>query len=106
VTDAPRKRCLVAYATAQRQYLWSVELAAEADVAAALAAARRQAEASGGEPEVPWDSAPVGIFGEPCTRAAVPLEGDRIELYRPLEHDPRQSRRQRVQRARTSRSGR
>jgi putative ubiquitin-RnfH superfamily antitoxin RatB of RatAB toxin-antitoxin module len=106
VTETRRKQCLVAYATAQRQYLWPVELAAEADVAAALAAARRAAEASGCEAQVPWDNAPVGIFGEPCTRAAIPLEGDRIELYRPLAHDPRQSRRQRVQRARAPRSAR
>jgi uncharacterized protein len=103
VTAARRTHCLVAYATAQRQYLWPVEIAAGADVAAALAVARREAEASGCEAQVPWDSAPVGIFGEPCTRAAIPLEGDRIELYRALENDPRQSRRQRVQRARSAR---
>lgn len=86
------KRCLVAYATEQRQYLWSVELEPEADVAAALLAARRTAP----DAPVPWDSAPVGIFGELCGRDASPVDGDRIELYRPLAQDPRARRRARL----------
>jgi len=106
VSETRRKHCLVAYATAQRHHPGAVPLAGGAAAGAPRAAARREAEASGCEAQVPWDRAPVGIFGEPCTRAAIPLEGDRIELYRPLEHDPRQSRRQRVQRARAPRSAR
>jgi uncharacterized protein len=96
---AGRKHCTVAYATRERQYLWRVELPAGASVAEALAAACAQAgpEAGAG---VPWDSAAVGIFGEPCARTATCADGDRIELYRPLRRDPRERRRERVQRER------
>jgi len=37
-------RCVVAYATRERQYLWSIELPARATIAEALTAARRIAE--------------------------------------------------------------
>lgn len=85
----PRKKCIVAYADGTHQYLWPVVLSADATIADAIAAARRQAPDVG----VPWDSAPVGIFGEPRSRGDLPAEGDRIELYRPLRDDPRQRRR-------------
>ena len=95
------KRCVVAYATRERQYLWSVELAGDATIADALAAARNHAEreSAGLDPTL-WDLAPVGVFGEPRTRAARVQDGDRIELYRPLRADPRARRRERVQRER------
>jgi putative ubiquitin-RnfH superfamily antitoxin RatB of RatAB toxin-antitoxin module len=85
------KRCLVVFAVPARQWSWSVTLSDDADVAAALAAARAQAA----DESVPWD-ADVGIFGEPCERDAVPRDGDRIEIYRPLRSDPKESRRARV----------
>ena len=85
----PQKKCVVAYADPARQYLWPVELPARATIADAIESARRQAENA----DVPWDSAPVGIFGEPRSRADVPADGDRIELYRPLHDDPRARRR-------------
>jgi len=79
----------VAFADASRQYLWPVALPAEATIADAIEAARRQVQGI----DVPWDSAPVGIFGEPRSRADRPADGDRIELYRPLRDDPRARRR-------------
>lgn len=90
------KRCLVAYATRERQYLWPVELAPEATIGDALAAARIAANLD----SVPWEDAPVGVFGELRERTDVPQEGDRIEIYRPLASDPRERRRERVQRQR------
>ncbi len=86
------KHCEVAYGDSARQYLWRVALPAEASIAEAIEAARRQAP----EVDVPWDSAPVGIFGEARSRADLPADGDRIELYRPLPNDPRQRRRARA----------
>jgi uncharacterized protein len=85
------KRCTVAYATPARQWLWEVTLADGATVAEALDQAR------GLKPglDVPW-TADVGIFGELCDRAAVPRDGDRIEIYRPLKSDPKESRRARA----------
>ena len=122
---ATLKTCVVAYATPERQHLWTVELPQGATVADAIEAARRleaarslgaarsvetarrpegedtPSTASNPEPgAIPWDSAPVGIFGELRTRDHVPEDGDRIELYRPLKDDPRERRRQRVRQAR------
>ncbi len=85
------KHCVVAFAGTTHQHLWPVVLPAEATIAEAIAAARRQAP----DAEVPWDSAPVGIFGELRTRADRPADGDRIELYRPLADDPKARRRAR-----------
>nr|PZN80461.1 MAG: RnfH family protein [Pseudomonadota bacterium] len=101
MSELPVKRCLVAFAARDRQYLWQVELPPEATIEDALRAAREQAAL---EP-VPWDDAPVGIFGELRRRSDVPHDGDRIELYRPLAADPRESRRERVRRLRAGRSG-
>ena len=96
----PGKRCTVAYATRARQYLFSLELPLEASIADAIAAARA---AAGPAADIPWDSAPVGIFGEPRVRTDRCADGDRIELYRPLRADPRERRRQRVERERRAR---
>jgi len=90
------KTCLVAFATPARQWLWQVSLHDEATVADALAQARAQStDVAFSGANVPWD-ADVGIFGELCDRSAVPRDGDRIELYRPLTSDPKESRRERA----------
>ena len=85
------KHCTVVYATPERQWVWPVTLADGADVGAALARAREQA----GALPVPWNG-DVGIFGELCNRDAVPRDGDRVEIYRPLKLDPKESRRARA----------
>lgn len=85
------KRCLVVYALPDRQWQWQVTLADAATVAEALAQARAQS----GEVAIPWEGQ-VGIFGALCDRNAVPRDGDRIEIYRPLKADPKESRRARV----------
>jgi len=97
--SGPAKRCTVAFALPERQYLWSVELPAGAPIAEALAAARSQAPAALAA-QVPWDSAAVGIFGELRSRSDSCADGDRIEIYRPLGGDPRARRRERVERER------
>ena len=94
--SAAVKQCVVAYATRDEQWLWTVEVPADATVADVLIAARAQASAELRD-SIPWDSAPVGIFGQSCARTDIPLEGDRIELYRPLAADPKERRRQQVQ---------
>jgi uncharacterized protein len=85
------KRCSVVFAMPDRQWIWQVEMPDAGTVADAL----RLAQARAGDLQVPWD-ADVGIFGELCDRAAVPREGDRIEVYRPLRLDPKESRRARA----------
>lgn len=47
----------------------------------------------------------VGIFGTAVTRDRILRPGDRVELYRALAADPKEARRERVQRARSRRSG-
>ena len=41
-------------------------------------------------------AAPVGLFGKRARRDSVLTDGDRIELYRPLAADPKQTRRRRA----------
>ena len=108
-TTSGRKQCVVVYAMRQQQHLWTVNLPAQASIADALAAARLIAEGgstldgkSADTPDVPWDTAPVGIFGELRDRQDVPADGDRVEIYRPLRSDPRERRRERVKRDRRS----
>jgi putative ubiquitin-RnfH superfamily antitoxin RatB of RatAB toxin-antitoxin module len=91
------KRCTVAYALPERQWLWPLELPDAATVADALAAARVLAVDA---PALPWDDATVGIYGVACARDAPFRDGDRIEVYRPLAADPRAARRERVAGAR------
>jgi putative ubiquitin-RnfH superfamily antitoxin RatB of RatAB toxin-antitoxin module len=106
MTGAPAgaspKRCTVAWATRTQTHLWNLELPVAANIADALAAARR---APGAEQlAIPWDTAQVGVFGELRRRDELFADGDRIELYRPLRHDPRERRRERVrERRRTGR---
>ena len=92
------KRCMVVFATPSRQWLWQVALQDDATVRDALEQARAQAPGLA----VPWDGA-VGIFGTLCDRDAVPADGDRIEIYRPLTADPKESRRARVAARRAAR---
>lgn len=90
--ELPHKCCLVAVDTPADPILLQLKLPAAATVEAALAAAREQLC----ESSVDWERAATGIWGIRCERAAVPRDGDRIEVYRALPADPRQRRRQRA----------
>lgn len=92
------KRVIVAFALPDRQWSWPLELPDAATAGEALDRAR----AAAGEVAVPWDG-PIGIFGLLCERNAVPRDGDRIEIYRALKADPKESRRERVKAGRKAR---
>lgn len=47
-------------------------------------------------PEIDPDHCPVGVFGQLRDRAEAVRDGDRVEIYRPLTADPRESRRKRA----------
>jgi len=96
MSGAPAKRCTVVYATPERQYTRTVELPATATVQEALVSACCGAG-------IPWESAAIGIFGEPVEREHVPRDGDRIEILRPLQQDPKLARRERARRQRSRR---
>jgi putative ubiquitin-RnfH superfamily antitoxin RatB of RatAB toxin-antitoxin module len=83
------KRCTFACDTDQGILTCELELADQATIADALAAARLKLGAAA----VDWDHAATGIYGQLYRRDHVPSEGDRIELYRPLKIDPRARRR-------------
>ncbi len=55
----------------------------------------------------PWESG-VGIFGRAADPQARLSDGDRVEIYRGLTFDPKESRRRRAEhrRAKTARNGR
>ena len=100
MSAAASKGCVVAYAGTREQYLWALTLDSNARISDALAAARAAAGSAPAAAEVPWDTALVGIFGEPRRRTDGYADGDRIELYRPLARDPRERRREQVALAR------
>lgn len=47
-------------------------------------------------PEIDLSVTTVGIFGKPSELNQVLKAGDRVEIYRPLLHDPKEARRQRA----------
>lgn len=94
------KHASVAYASHARQYLWEVAVPAAATIGEALALARTEVGERCGADLIPWDTAPVGVFGEARHRGDPFADGDRIELYRPLERDPKVRRREKVARER------
>lgn len=47
-------------------------------------------------PEISESELKLGIFGAVCKPEQVVKQGDRIEIYRPLIHDPKETRRQRA----------
>lgn len=57
--------------------------------------------------EIDLDKNKVGIFGKVCKKDEVLRDKDRIEIYRPLIADPKESRRKRAEKkeARTTNGG-
>ena len=78
-------RVEVVQAHADRAEIVKLDLPAGATVRDALAAAGIDAQR-------------VGIFGKRVSADARLADGDRVEVYRPLQIDPKQARRQRARR--------
>lgn len=47
-------------------------------------------------PEINLSELKIGVFGVVCKLDHVLKQGDRVEIYRPLLHDPKEARRQRA----------
>ena len=86
----------VVYAEAHRQWRWSVSLPDGATVADAV----RASPIAQLRPAWSIETGAVGIFGKSVSPSTTISTGDRIELYRPLQCDPKEVRRQRAQRDR------
>ena len=79
----------IVYALPDRQVLLSLDVtdgATVADVIAGSGLAQRF-------PDVDFGSLQTGVWGRPVERDRRVREGDRVELYRPLEIDPKEARR-------------
>jgi putative ubiquitin-RnfH superfamily antitoxin RatB of RatAB toxin-antitoxin module len=96
------KHCQVLLDTPEGVLQCELELPDEATIAVALEAARMRL----GDAAADWQRAVTGIYGRIYPRTHVPVEGDRIELYRALKIDPRAARRARAAAASSSRRGR
>ena len=92
-------RVEVVYALPHDQRLVALELPAGSSAADAV----RQSGLPECFPEIDPEQSPLGLFGRHCDAQQVLRPGDRVEIYRPLQVDPKEARRLR---ARTRRGGR
>lgn len=82
----------VVYAKPEKQTLLTVSLSENRTVAEAIVQSGILAQFS----ELKLEALNVGIFSTPCALDRIVKNGDRIEIYRPLQHDPKDARRQRA----------
>ena len=80
----------VAYARPDRQWLLSLEVPAGTTARTAVLASGL----AGDCPELDLARCPLGIFGQVVDDGRVLRGGDRVEIYRPLQRDPREVRRE------------
>ena len=83
----------VCYATPQRQWRVLLRLPPGSTVADAIERSNLRLTVR----DLVVDDEHVGIFGARTTLATALREGDRVELYRPLQCDPKQVRRERAE---------
>lgn len=82
----------IAYATPERQVILEREIAAGSK-------AREAVKLSGIDqhfPEIDLQACEIGVFGKAVADDYELIDGDRIEIYRPLIADPKEVRRQRA----------
>jgi len=82
----------VAYARPDAQVIETVALAPGASVGDAIAGSTLPQQF----PEIDLASQRVGIFGQLTDLSASVGDGDRVEIYRPLQVDPKEVRRERA----------
>ncbi len=86
--------CEVAYALADRQHVVRVLLPEGATAGDALRASGLLDKF----PQIDPAAAVLGVFGQPVAADHRLRAGDRVEIYRPLNADPRVARRERSRR--------
>jgi len=87
-----KKMIEVAYATPELQKI----IECEVDYRLSPRDAVRQSGIEQYFAEIDSDSCDLGVFGKSIAEDYVLLDGDRIEIYRPLIADPKEVRRQRA----------
>lgn len=88
----PTVRVEVVYAEAGEQTLVTLELPAGTTIAGAIERCRERRLL----PDAAFERADAGIFGRRMPPDRVLETGDRVEIYRPLEVDPKEARRRRA----------
>ncbi len=84
----------VAYALPEQQSLLSVTLPAGSTAEEAIRASGIMER----HPEIDLTSQSVGVFGQVVGLDTPLNDGDRVEIYRPLQVDPKQARKRRAAR--------
>jgi putative ubiquitin-RnfH superfamily antitoxin RatB of RatAB toxin-antitoxin module len=87
-------RVSVAVALPDRQDVSEHELEDDSTVAQAI----ERAAVAARYPQLDLATVKVGIWSRPCQRDARLRDGDRVEIYRPLQADPKEMRRERARR--------
>ena len=82
----------VCYATPEREFVRPLQVAPGTTIGQAIGQSGVLAEF----PEIDLATHPVGIYAKKKTLETVLRERDRIEIYRPLVADPKDSRRRRA----------
>ena len=82
----------VAYANPEQQVIVALNLSAGATVEQAIQASGLLSRF----PEIEATNLKAGIFGSVCKLDQSLKQADRVEIYRPLIHDPKEARRQRA----------
>ncbi len=82
----------VVFGTLESQQLVSVSMLSGSTVADAL----EMSKIGAAFPDADIASMPTGIWGRPVERDQTLVDGDRVEIYRELEIDPKESRRLRA----------
>jgi putative ubiquitin-RnfH superfamily antitoxin RatB of RatAB toxin-antitoxin module len=82
----------VAYANPEQQVIVALKMPEGATVEQAITASGLLTRF----PEIDGIDIKAGIFGSVCKLDQSLKQGDRVELYRPLIHDPKEARRQRA----------
>jgi putative ubiquitin-RnfH superfamily antitoxin RatB of RatAB toxin-antitoxin module len=88
------KRCTVVCDTPIGFLSCELQLPDDATIDTALAAARVQL----GDEAADWERGATGVYGKVRQRGYLWVDADRIELYRPLQLDPKARRRERARR--------
>ncbi len=89
----------VAYAEADKQVIVSLQV----PVGSSAGEAVRRSGLAEQFPDMDPNTAAIGVFGIPVSPCAPLAQGDRVEIYRPLQVDPKEARRQRAARSRVRR---
>lgn len=80
----------VAYALPERQLVVAVEVPAGTTAIEAVRLSGIEEQFPGIDP----DASPLGVFGKRVRPGQVLAQGDRVEIYRPLQADPKVVRRE------------